>query len=246
VAGIRQVVGAIGALAVLAACGGGGDSGDDSSSDFARESAANIQKAATEDMKALESMHMEGAVTQEENELGRDVTLTADGDCAGTVSISGASSGSAELISVDGTSYVKPDEAFWQAQAGPQAQRIISAVGDDWVQLPEGDESFTAVCAFDEAIDPFGEETKSLEKGATEDVEGQEAVELTRDDKESGGTTSVWVAVDDPHHIVKVEQEGSEASSSFTFSEFDEETTVEAPAEDEVVPAEELQKLTQP
>jgi hypothetical protein len=243
VTGIKHAVGAVGALALLAACGGG--SGDGGDSEFASGSASSIQSASIDDMKSVESLHVKGSVTQQGSELGRDVTLTADGDCVGSISISGANSGSAELISVGGSSWFKPDEEFWRTQAGPQAEQIISKVGDKWVQLPEGDESFGTVCDLDQMLDPLSEESKSLEKGQTEEVDGQDAIKLTRDDQASGGTITTWVAVDNPHHIVKFETEGGDASSSSTFSEFDQDAAIEAPADDEVITVEELQQQTQ-
>ncbi len=240
---IRQVVGAIAALAVLSACGGGGDGGD-SDSEFASESASAIEKASIEDMKALDAVHMEGSVTQQGSEIGLDLSLTTDGDCTGTVSR--GDSGSAEVITLDGTSWFKPDEEFWRAQAGPAAEQIISTVGDDWVQLPEGDESFASFCDLDELLDQIDDDQgKPSEKGETEELDGQEAVKLTRDDAESGGTITVWVAVDDPHHILKVEQAEGDSPGSFTFSEFDEDASIEAPADDEVITVEELQQKTQ-
>jgi hypothetical protein len=246
VTGIKHAVGAIGALAVLAACGGGGDSGGDSDSDseFASESASAIEKASIEDMKALEAVHMQGEVTQQGSEIGLDLSLTTDGDCTGT--ISRGDSGSAEVVTLDGTSWFKPDEEFWRAQAGPAAEQIISTVGDDWVQLPEGDESFASFCDLDELLDQIDDDQgKPSEKGETEEVDGQEAVKLNRDDAESGGTITVWVAVDDPHHILKVEQAEGDSPGSFTFSDFDADASIEAPADDEVITVEELQQQTQ-
>jgi hypothetical protein len=238
VTGIKHAVGAIGALAVLAACGGGGDS------DFANESAANIEKAATEDMQALDAVHMEGSVSQQESEIGLDLSLTTDGDCTGTVSR--GDSGSAEVVTLDGTSWFKPDEEFWRAQAGDAADQIISTVGSNWVQLPEGDQSFASFCDLDQLLDQIGDDQdKTSEKGATEEVDGQEAIKLTRDDEQTGGTITVWVAVDDPHHILKVEQAEGDSPGSFTFSDFDADASIEAPADDEVITVEELQKQTQ-
>jgi hypothetical protein len=245
VTGIKHVVGAIGALAVLAACGGGGGGDDDGAdSDFAKESASAIEKASTDDMKALEAVHMEGSVTQQESEIGLDLSLTTDGDCSGTVSR--GDSGSAEVVTLDGTSWFKPDEEFWRAQAGPAAEQIISTVGDNWVQLPEGDESFASFCDLDELLDQIGDDQdKTSEKGETEEVDGREAIKLTRDDEETGGTITVWVALDDPHHILKVEQAEGDSPGTFSFSEFDEDASIEAPADDEVITVEELQKQTQ-
>jgi hypothetical protein len=233
-------VGAIGALAVLTACGGGGDSSESSDSEFATESASTIEKASIEDMKALEAVHMEGSVSQQGSEIGLDLSLTTDGNCAG--SVSRGDSGTAEVVTLDGTSWFKPDEEFWRAQAGPVADQIISTVGDKWVQLPEGDESFASFCDLDELLDQIDDDQdKPSEKGETEEVDGAEAITLTRDD-EQDGTITVWVAVEDPHHILKVEQEGGDAPGSFTFSEFDQDAAIEAPADDEVMTIEELQQ----
>jgi hypothetical protein len=247
VQGIRRAataIGSIGALAVLTACAGGGDGGDggdgDSGSDFATQSASAIEKASIEDMKTIKAVHMEGSITQQDNEIGLDLSLTTEGDCAGTVSR--GESGSAEVVTLDGTSWFKPDEEFWRAQAGPAADKIIEQVGDNWVQLPEGDQSFASFCDLDELLAQIDDDQdKPSEKGETEEVNGAEAITLTRDDEQQG-TITLWVAVDDPHHILKVQQEGGDAPGSFAFSEFDQDAAIEAPADDEVITVEELQQ----
>jgi hypothetical protein len=237
VTGIKHAVGAIGALALLAACGGG--------SDFADSSATTIQKEATKDMQALDAVHMDGSITQQDNEIGLDLSVTTDGDCTGTVSR--GDSGSAQIVSLNETSWFKPDEEFWRAQAGDAADQIISAVGDKWVQLSEGDQSFASFCDLNGLLDQIGGDQSDSEskKGETEDVDGTEAIKLTRDAQQGGGTITVWVAVDDPHHILKVEQAGGDSPGTFTFSEFDQDASVEAPADDEVITVEELQQQTQ-
>ncbi|HET7196692.1 MAG TPA: hypothetical protein VFI99_17025 [Nocardioides sp.] len=234
--GIKHVVGAIGALALLAACGG---------SDFTDSSATTIQKEATKDMQAVEAVHMEGSVNQQDNEIGLDLSLTTDGDCTGTVSR--GDSGSAQVVTLDDTSWFKPDEEFWQAQAGEAADQIISTVGDKWVQLPEGDQSFASFCDLNGLLDQIGDDQSDSEskKGETEDVNDTEAIKLTRDAPQGGGTITVWVATDDPHHILKVEQAGGDSPGTFTFSEFDQDASIEAPADDEVITVEELQQQTQ-
>jgi hypothetical protein len=236
VTGIKHVVGAIGALALLAACGG---------SDFTDSSATTIQKEATKDMQAVEAVHMEGSVNQQDNEIGLDLSLTTDGDCTGTVSR--GDSGSAQVVTLDDTSWFKPDEEFWQAQAGEAADQIISTVGDKWVQLPEGDQSFASFCDLNGLLDQIGDDQSDSEskKGETEDVNDTEAIKLTRDAPQGGGTITVWVATDDPHHILKVEQAGGDSPGTFTFSEFDQDASIEAPADDEVITVEELQQQTQ-
>ena len=156
--GIKHAVGAIGALALLAACGGG--------SDFADSSATTIQKEATKDMQTLEAVHMEGSVSQQDNEIGLDLSLTTEGDCTGTVSR--GDSGSAQVVTLNDNSWFKPDEEFWKAQAGDAADQIISTVGDKWVQLPEGDQSFASFCDLNGLLDQIGGDQSDSEskKGA--------------------------------------------------------------------------------
>ena len=51
--------------------------------------------------------------------------------------------------------------------------------------------------------------------------------------------------MDDPHHILKVEQAEGDSPGSFAFSGFNEDASIEAPADDEVITVEELQQKTQ-
>jgi hypothetical protein len=51
----------------------------------------------------------------------------------------------------------------------------------------------------------------------------------------------VWIAVDDPHHILEMEVTQGEEPGTITFSSFDEELDVQAPADDEVIDLDQLQ-----
>lgn len=218
---------ALGTLGVLTACGGG--------SDFAEGSVSDIEKAATTDMKALDSVNLEGNVSNSGSEVGLDLSLNTDGDCEGTVELNGAS---AEIISVGGDSWFKPEEAFWDANTGSkeEADAIKKAVGDHWAKLPSGDSSFSSFCDLDNFLDKIdsksdsGNETK---KGKTEDVDGEEAVTLTQE--KDGGTMTAWVATGDKHYILKLEVKGGDSPGSFTFSDFDKKVDVEAPDPSDVV-----------
>ncbi len=236
--GIKLAASAFGVLALLTACADDGGDDGDGDSGFADESAADIQAAAIEDTQAIESVRLEGTVAQGDGEIGLEISMNTAGDCDGTVSR--GDQGEAEVTSLDGTSWFKPDEAFWRAQAGPQADQILSLVGDNWVLLPEGDQSFASFCDLDQLLGQIGDEPETTEKDGTEDVDGEEAVRLTREG-EDGGTITAWIAVDDPHHILKIEQAGGDGPGSFAFSEFNEEVDVEPPAEDEVVDLSQLQ-----
>lgn len=222
----------------LTGCGGdddggtdnGGDNGGDSSG-FADESAEDIVAAAKEAMGGLESVHLQGDLTTDSTEISMDLSLSTTGNCVGEVTLDG---GALEVLKVEGDAWFKADAAFWESQAGAQAEQIIAAVGDKWVVDSAG--QFTSFCDLDGLLEELvsDDEDKTFEKDGTEDVDGADAVKIVGDD------SIAFIATDDPHYVLQVEgtEEGEEGA--MTFSAFDEEIDVEAPAEDDVVDLDQL------
>ena len=204
----------------LAGCGG---------SSFADESAADIVKAASADMAELKSVTIAADITTDGQGITLDLALDTDGNCTGSV---GVGEGTAEVLSVDGESWFKADEAFYREQTGEQADQLIDIVGDNWVADPNG--QFSSFCDLDELLKEIGdpENVEDAEKDGTEDVDGDEAVKIIG--SEEGTETTAFVATDEPHYILKVAVTGDDEGEA-TFSGFDEDVDAEAPAEDEIV-----------
>lgn len=219
----QTLVGGIGTAALLAACGGGG---------FAEESPQTILEETESDMKALSSVRMVGDIVSDGEELSFDMMVSTEGDCVGTMGVGG---GEAELISVGGTSYMKPDAAFWDSFAGAQSEMIKGMVGDKWVLMGGSDGDLSDLCDLDELLEDLGsEDEEEGEVAGTEDVDGQEAVEV-RSETDEGDPLTVWVATEDPHHILKMEVTEGDEPGTIRFSDFNEDVDAEAPADDEVV-----------
>jgi hypothetical protein len=210
--------------ATMTGCGG-----DDGGGDFADKSAKDIIKASSSDMENLKSVHLNADITSEGSNVTMDLSLDTDGNCEGTV---GIEDGSAEVRSVGGESWFKADEAFWQSQAGDQADQIIGIVGDKWVVDPN--DQFSTFCDLDGLLKDIGdpEGVEDAKTDGTEDVDGDEAVKVVGDDE--GSETTAFIAVDEPHYILKVEVTGDDEGEA-TFSDFDEDVEVEAPGDDEVI-----------
>lgn len=213
---------AIAMTVTLAGCGG---------SDFAEEPAKDIVKAAAKDMAALESVHLDADISSGGSTVTMDLSLDTSGSCEGTVSIDG---GKAEVIRIGDESWFKADDAFWETQAGDQAEQIMGIVGDKWVVDPN--DQFSSFCDLDTLLDDIGdpEGLDDVKSDGTEDIDGDEAVKLVGED-EDGTETTAYVAVDDPHYILKIEANGDDEEGEATFSEFDEDVEVEAPADDDVI-----------
>jgi hypothetical protein len=215
--------GAAGVLVALSGCGNG----------FADESAEAITDAAATDMQDAKSLRMSGDLTNDGEEISIDLSMNTDGDCEGSIGVQG---GTAEIISLDDQSWFKPDEAFWNNFAGPQAEQIISMVGDKWVVLPSDDDQFATFCDLDELLEEFDEsdDDKKVEKGETEEVDGQEAI-IIEGESDEGDPIKAWIATDDPHYILKMEVTSGDEPGEISFSDFDEDLDIEAPADDEVI-----------
>jgi hypothetical protein len=223
---IGLVAAGFGMAALLGACGG---------NDFTDQPGGDIADASKKAMKGLDAVKVSGTVKTDGQEVTIDVQTNDKGDCTGSI---GAGGGTTELLGVDGDLWFKPDEAFWRASAADTADQIIAAVGDKWVVVPSGDDGFGEFCNIDDLLDELissdDEEDESSKVKDVVDVDGDDAVPVEQTDKEDGVSTG-YVLVDEPHYLVKVEKTEGEDTGSVTFSEFDEEFEVEAPAEGDIV-----------
>ncbi|WP_182525322.1 hypothetical protein [Nocardioides dongkuii] len=237
--------GVLGAAALLTGCGGDddGDNGNKGGSDassFTDQSAVDIVTEAKDAMGTLESVKVSGSIDTDGEEVALDLAMNTEGTCEGSVSIDGAN---LELLGVDGTTWFKPDEAFWRQQAGEQAEMVMKTVGDRWVVVPAGEGGFSELCDLDSLLDQMlsdsDEDEDSYEKGDVEDVDGTEAIAITNVDAEDGDSIG-YVAVEGEHYLLKMEQKDTDEPGSITFSDFDAELAVEPPADDEVFDLEQM------
>ncbi|MEJ7832049.1 MAG: hypothetical protein WKF79_03980 [Nocardioides sp.] len=111
---------------------------------------------------------------------------------------------------------------------------MIAAIGDKFVV--DSNDEFSSFCDLDELLDDITkkEDDDELKVDGTEDVDGEEAVKVDGTTDE-GNPSSAYIKVDGDHYILRVESTGETDSGEATFSDFDEEFDVEAPAADDVV-----------
>jgi hypothetical protein len=235
---IRATIGGGATLLLLAGCGGGEGSSGGGGSDFADESGDTITTEAEKDMKALSAVSMKGDLTNAGQKLSIDMSLTTDGDCTGSIGF--AEAGTAQIIALDKQSWMKADTQFWTTTAGIPEAQVEQLIGDKWVVLPES-AGFSEVCDLDSLLEDLGQDDdgKKVDVGETETVDGQEAVVLSSETDE-GDPLKAWVATDDPHYILKMEVTQGKEPGTISFSDFDEDLDVQAPAGNEVVDLEKM------
>lgn len=218
------VVAGLGVAAALTGCGG---------NDFADRSADDIVTTAKADMKDLTSLKVSGEITSGGQHVSLDIQTDSDGDCTGTI---GIEQGSAELLGVGGETWMKPDETFWRSLAGDSADQVMAAVGDKWVVVPDSADSLTNFCDSDQLLDGVlkdEDDGSTYSKSGTAEVDGDQVVKVDNDDPKDGTSTG-YVRVDEPHYLLKIEKTGGDEQGSVTFSAFDEDVDVLAPADGDV------------
>ncbi|MGL5808960.1 MAG: hypothetical protein ACRCYQ_03345 [Nocardioides sp.] len=220
---------ALAAMALaLTGCGSGGDEKDKSDTNgLEAKSASTILEEAVDAMNSLESVRLSGSVNAGGGPNEIDFVLTKAGACQGTVS---SDAGTAEVIQADGESFIKADRGFWEAAAGAgSADQILQLVGDKWAKAPNGESGFEAFCDLDTLLEDLDGEADG-EKGKVTEVGDTKAIKVA-DEK---GEATAWISLEGKPYILKVEATGDD-EGTLTFSDFDQQTTVEAPADGEVV-----------
>lgn len=232
----RLGVGLAAAALALTSCsgddsGGGGGSGseEDATEQFTSQSAEEIVTAAKDAMTSAESMRFAGEITDGGDTIQIDNRVARSGDCAGTVGGDNFG-GSSEFVQVGKRAWIRPDEDFWRTAVPQAADQIIARVGDRWVQTPLDQVGLNASCDLEsllEELDP----AEAGEVGEVGDVDGQEAVAVSSTAEEE---TTMWIATEEPHHVLRLESSAEDDGGTITFSDFDEVEEIEPPAKGEV------------
>lgn len=214
--------------------GGGGEA-------FKGESADAVAEKAVKATRDADSLRMKGQVRESGGQqMSVDLAVDSQKNCEGSVTQSGAT---AEIRHTKATLYVKGDEKYWQAnlKGQPGAEKIVPKVADKWVKIPAQDDQLTGLCdkqGLLAAMDEDKSERKGMTKGETADVDGNEALKLTK--KSGGKTLAMYVATHGEPYILKVTSEGGDKPEGTTFGDFDEKVNPEQPAASETVDLQEL------
>jgi len=207
------------------------------SSDFAEQPGADIAQAAKDAMSELTSMRVSGAIADDGDEITLDLQLASGGTCVGSLGLGGAT---VELLGTDGDTWMRPDAKFWTLTGGQAAKQVQELVGDRWVVIPAEEDSFNQFCDLDSLLeqmlstDEEPDDDTTYTVTGTEDVDGVEVVTVESTD-EDGDSSLGYIRVEAPHHLVKIERTSGDETGAVTFSDFDAEIDVQAPAESEIV-----------
>lgn len=243
---LRRGAGALVACAAalsLAACGGTATDTATSATAAAGSAASSATETKEEDAPsakdlyaktreaslAAKSAKLEGTVT----EAGQKMDVELEGKVDGSnqrVEVDYGAKGTVEIITIDGTHYVKGDEAFWTSQGGLTKSQIESA-GIDEKYVSTTDDSMSEF-TFKSLLDQmFKEEAMSGLESLTTPVEKvtEEGVEAW---KMTDGDAEVLVTADDKNYLHKIKA-GEDAT--LNFSDWDAVEEFKAPPANQVI-----------
>lgn len=106
-------------------------------------------------MKAASTLTMSGSGADTGQVYSVDLGFKANQGCAGTVGY--GSKGSVKIIVIGSTVYFKPDDTFWQTNAGAQASAVINLVNGRYIGGSSSNsdlKNIAAICGIYQSIGP--------------------------------------------------------------------------------------------
>jgi hypothetical protein len=236
--------GSLAAVIVLsaAACGSVGSSGSVKSggtgaSTLAGMSADQIVQKSVSDLEAASSLRMTGSLDDSGQSRALDLTVVSAGGCRGTItyttsaSATGgvAMSGSADLIYVDSTEYMKVGASLAK-NLGLPSSTLADLKGKYVKMTSASDASLAQLC------NPFGlwsvfahDGTGGFVQTGTATIDGQPALAF-KQQKQPG---TVYISDSGTPEIVRIA--GSASQGTFDLSDYNAPATITAPPADDVV-----------
>ncbi|MFD0276243.1 hypothetical protein ACFVHB_20400 [Kitasatospora sp. NPDC127111] len=226
-----------------AACGdnkGGGDKAAASvpKLDTDKLSAEEIEKQAKDALAAATSVKIVGSMTDSDGKMAMDIALDTKGQCTGSMSMPGM--GKFELISDGKQSFMKPDQEFWKAIAGPDGAKAAELFKGRYLTGFDNDQemkSLASVCNLSvftkKLLEEDGSKSTST-KGSAGTVNGQKTFSLKNKDAD-GEESTIHIATEGKFYPVRVESAGGKQTGQIDFTDYDKPLTVQAPPADSVV-----------
>jgi hypothetical protein len=172
-----------------------------------------VAKAVAE-LKAVPSFTMAGTVTDSSGAYNVNLSYKKGEGCQGTVAQPGK--GSFAMVVIGTTAWVKPDDAFWKANAGSQASAAIALLSGRYLKGSTSNSnvaSLTKLCDVNSLGSSLTQAT-NVAKGPVTTVSGQRVLPLT--DKAKGGT--LYVTDTNPPKILLLSNTKAGASGKLTFT----------------------------
>ncbi|MFJ6485406.1 MULTISPECIES: hypothetical protein [unclassified Streptomyces] len=228
------------ATAALACAAALGLTGCFASGPFADLSGSEVADKSVDALRGATSLTVSGKIWADGKPMDLNMAVSKTGDCRGTMA---GQEGSFELIRNAQFVFIKADEPFYRSQMKDlpkdQADGAVKLLAGHWLKSKVSDadaKELASLCDLDELLKEF-DDSKGAEKGKVTSVDGQKALTLTT--KTDEGTETLLVATEGTPYLLKAGITGKEPAE-ISFSGFDKPVQAEAPADKDVIDADQL------
>jgi hypothetical protein len=199
-----------------------------------------VQKAVN-DLKAAASLHISGSVVSSGTNVTIDLTDVARRGCKGTIALdSGASrsstgtalTGTADLVEVNSTVYMKLDESIFKNLSLPSSLFKSDVIGK-YIEVTSRSElaNFAQLCDASTLASGFDKEVTGFVKDGTATIKGQ----ATEAFKQSTHAGSGIVYISDPSTPEIVRLQGPASEGQINFTNYNAPVTITAPPTSDVI-----------
>jgi hypothetical protein len=225
------------AIALAAAACSSGGSPTSGASSLSGTPDQIVQKAVN-DLKAATSLQISGSVVSSGTNIKIDVTDVAAQGCQGTFALASSASstgtalsGTADLIEVDSTVYMKLDESFFKNLSLPSS--LFSEVTGKYIKVTSKSElaSFAQLCDASTLASSFDKEVTGFVKDGTATIDGQ-ATEAFKQPTHAGSGI-VYISQSATPEIVRLQ--GPANQGQINFTNYNAPATITAPPASEVI-----------
>jgi hypothetical protein len=207
-------------------------SSSSSSAPLAGLSPDQIVQKSVANLKAASSVRITGKVVSSGQTVALDLTDVAAHGCQGTIGVAAAATstskavaGTATIVEVGSTVYMKLDKAFFTSAGLPAAD--FSTVSGKYIKLSSTSDlaSFAQLCDPSTLAGAFAKEDTGFVAAGTATVNGQSALGFKQPKNASDGT--VYVSDAATPEIVRIA--GTASEGSIDFSDYNAPATITAP-----------------
>ncbi|MER6675823.1 hypothetical protein [Streptomyces sp. NPDC000983] len=239
---------ALGAALLLAPTVPAAAAEDPTAQELADEAERNLREADSVRLRLTD--RSEGTETGTTQPTSMDLALDRSGNCAGTMEM-GADGGSVEIVKRGDEVWLKPDTAFWKAQAPGDEGEAMAELFDGRYIHGSTDDALLKGMADTCDLRNFQRDTgsgsspgiTSLKKGEETTRGGADVFPLTGE--VDGARTTLYVTADSPHLLVEATQRDEDTNVRLRFSDYDEPVPSRTPSPDDSVDVDRLQEELQ-
>lgn len=207
-------------------------SASSSASDNSATAPAALSDAALAAVKQADTFHVTAVGTSDGQSLKIDMHYGA-GVSTGSLTLGGSR---IDLIEAGGKTYFKAPDEFWRKQAGAKADAVLAVVGGKWVLAPRDNQDFAGLVSFADRNAFVAQlDDKSTPHhyvsapGRT--IDGVDTVGV----KDTTDGSVLYVARTGTPYPVLGESKDSTGGGTFTFGDWNQPVTADAPPADQTV-----------